>query len=176
MQSKTKNRHDGRFILMCVCITLLCATLISGHWASGVFARYSSDGTATDKAYVASFKVEALGEESRYLQLSLGGTARYAITVENQSEVTVDYSVVLAFDIEITDWLEITIDGNGPTRSDGRQLEWDNVGTLNVGDSEVLTLVITTSAAMPEQLAGADSDSYEDGFGFQPFVIFEQKN
>lgn len=74
-------------VLACV---LLCLTLISIHLTSGLYARYTTTATASDSARVARFEVEGTATEELKLDCR-AKNGEYIITVQNNSEVTVEY-------------------------------------------------------------------------------------
>lgn len=96
-------------------VVLLCAMLLSCHMMSGLYARYSATVMDSDNARVAKFDVTT---DCVYDDV----TEEYTLTITNNSEVTVAYTV------------SYTIDGlalpAGVTISFGSN---DNSGTLTQG-------------------------------------------
>lgn len=91
-------------IPMCAALVLLLLTIISIHLTSGLYARYTATGTASDSARVAKFDVKAdvqpaTDEDGNKME------DRFVLTVTNNSEVAVKYNVVIGF----TDPMSIAI-------------------------------------------------------------------
>ena len=81
-------------IPMLAALILLLLTMVTTHFTSGLYARYFSDGFGTDTAKVASFDVTCEVENL--------GNDIYSLTVINQSEVAVEYSIVVAMDAHLS--------------------------------------------------------------------------
>ena len=77
-------------IPMFTALILLLLTMVTTHYTSGLYARYSSTAYGTDAARVAKFDV------SFNLRDNEDGT--YTVTVNNNSEVSVKYSVIVEMD------------------------------------------------------------------------------
>lgn len=83
-------------IPMCAALVLLLLTMISIHLTSGLYARYTATGTASDSARVAKFDVKAdVQPEKDEHGNDIEG--RFTLTVTNNSEVAVKYNVVIGF-------------------------------------------------------------------------------
>lgn len=80
-----------------VAAVLLCLTLVSTYFVSGMFARYATSGQSSGNARVAKFSIEGSGISSQYLDASLSpGTDKdVPLIIENNSEVAVEYTVVV---------------------------------------------------------------------------------
>lgn len=85
-------------IPMCLAFVLLCLTLISMHFTSGLYAKYVSKGTGMDSARVAKFDVNdsmLVHGESVLLSKGFGTSIRpgtdsgVSFVIDNNSEVTV---------------------------------------------------------------------------------------
>lgn len=77
---------------------LLCLTLLSTHFTSGMMARYSTTVSGSDSARVAKFEVRQTGTFTQDLYLEdyyPGVTKTYTIVMENHSEVTVDCTLTV---------------------------------------------------------------------------------
>lgn len=102
-------------------ICLLCLTLLSAHFTSGLYAKYTSVVTTTDTARVASFRIDTdvdyvqLGiGDGQPLNFELGGAGEVTgvpipFYIESQSEVTVAYSVTAAFDVALPEYVSLTL-------------------------------------------------------------------
>ena len=73
-------------IPMFAALILLLLTMVTTHMTSGLYARYTASATASDSARVAKFDVT--GDVT-------GAGNVYYLTVNNNSEVAVEYSVVV---------------------------------------------------------------------------------
>ena len=97
-------------IPMCAALVLLFLTMLSIHLTSGLYARYTATSTASDSARVAKFDVTA------EVQPVDGKEGEFTLTVTNNSEVAVEYQVVVTLsdrlDAEIRNPADIT-EANG---------------------------------------------------------------
>ena len=96
-------------IPMFAALVLLLFTLITTHITSGLYARYTAAASGTTNVRVAKFNVlcdvaPVANEEGKY-----------TLTVTNDSEVSVKYSVV----VEMSDHLSAAIDGEKKTLAAG---------------------------------------------------------
>ena len=81
-------------ILLFVAGILFCLVLISTALLGGLFARYTTTSTDGDNARVAAFKVNVAGPENVTVKYGVNGdTGAYTLTIDNDSEVAVSYSV-----------------------------------------------------------------------------------
>lgn len=104
-----------------VALCLLCLTLLSAHFTSGLYAKYTSVVTAADTARVASFYIDTdvdyvqLGiDDDQPLAFELGGTGEITSVpipfyIESRSEVTVAYSVTATFDVALPEYVTLTL-------------------------------------------------------------------
>lgn len=76
---------------------LLCLALVSTYFVSDLFARYTTSDQSSDSARVAKFSIESSEILSQFIGVSLapGGTDERTFTVENNSEVDVEYTVTV---------------------------------------------------------------------------------
>lgn len=104
----SKPRHPGS-MMMRVAGALLCLVMLSTHLMGGLYARYTSGGWAEDEARVAKFEVEVTGASDNldpnkieaFYTKSGEGNNTYTITVANNSEVDVRYTLSATLDQEI---------------------------------------------------------------------------
>ena len=83
-------------IMMRAAGVLLCLVLFSVHLMGGLYARYTSGGFAEDEARVAKFDVNVEGASSAVAVTctqSKNDSMTYTITIENQTEVAVEYAL-----------------------------------------------------------------------------------
>lgn len=90
-------RNTKLNIPMCVACVLLCLTLVSIHFTSGLYARYTSADAGVDSGRIAKFDIKHSHYSfSEDLVLALApGTHVTEIEVYNKSEVTVDYTIMI---------------------------------------------------------------------------------
>ena len=96
-------------IPMCAALVLLFLTMLSIHLTSGLYARYTATSTASDSARVAKFHVTAA------VQPVDGKEGEFTLTVTNNSEVAVEYSI----EISLSDALSVTVDGTKKVPASG---------------------------------------------------------
>lgn len=89
-----RESHQPNWILYLAGV-LLCLTLISVHLTSGLYARYVSSASGEDAARVARFDVTEAGDlkTSFSALISPGETVKKTVTVKNNSEVAITYTV-----------------------------------------------------------------------------------
>ena len=119
-------------IPMCAALVLLLLTMISIHLTSGLYARYTATSTGSDSARVAKFDVTAMVDEAITLDCTdEDSTAECKITVTNNSEVAVRYSVTVVFKqvVNGTDVI-VQLDGKNVDNQVDQAMSFFNVGTL----------------------------------------------
>ena len=79
-------------IPLCAALILLTLTLITTHMTCGLYARYTSSATGSASARVAKFKVECVVAENTE---TTDVTNDFIVTVTNNSEVAVNYSLIV---------------------------------------------------------------------------------
>lgn len=86
-------------LLLRAALVLVCLVMLSFHMMSGLFAKYTATGQSSDSARVAKFDVAVTGPESDNVNISYTetgeGSGTYAITIVNNSEVAVEYTLQL---------------------------------------------------------------------------------
>jgi hypothetical protein len=87
-----------------ISLVLLCLVMLSFHLMSGLFAKYSSTGKATDSAQVAKFEVNLTGPAIGNVDVTwpegpeVNVPYSYTFTLQNNSDVAVHYSLELVAD------------------------------------------------------------------------------
>lgn len=93
-----KRKNPSRVnIPMCAAGVLLCLTLFSIHLTSGLYAKYTATATGSDSARVAKFEITTT-DDSKAISVTTGAAnndSEYTFTIENQSEVAVEYTLSL---------------------------------------------------------------------------------
>ena len=81
---------------------MLCLVLFSLYMTSGMFAKYATGGTSSGNGRVAKFSVTATDQgKSEYVfdqAAAQQPDGSYEVTIENDSEVAVRYTIILKFD------------------------------------------------------------------------------
>ena len=110
-----KSNIAPSFTVMHVALLLLCAVLLTAHATTGLYASYKSEASGSDSAHVARFDVTA---ECAYDE----ATDTYTLTIINNSEVTVEYSITYSVDgAALPNGIDIVFaHGNGGTLPQGR--------------------------------------------------------
>ena len=79
-------------------VVLLCALLCSVHLMGELYARYSTSVSGGDGARVAVFGIVCSSDDAnttKSLEIGSSETVSYVFTVENTSEVTIQYTILL---------------------------------------------------------------------------------
>lgn len=124
-------------LMIRVALILLCLVMISIHLMSGMYARYTTNGTGSDDARVAKFDVDITGDPVDLVVSCTENpqTGTYKITVDNISEVAVRYTISVTTDIAAG---SLYFDKSAVNAA----LDSNN-GTLSVNDSGTHTLTFT---------------------------------
>ena len=139
-----KNKRRSKVnIPMCAAAVILCLTLVSIHLTSGLYARYSTTSSGEDSARVAKFDVSAeISEDATISNANRSG--EYTISVHNNSEVAIEYRMILRFTI-LPKGISAALDGE-----DGSVLEnaikFETKNTLAPGESKTNHKLIFTVA------------------------------
>ena len=139
MPSRRRPLQAGEIVTR-VALLLLCLVMVSAYFTGGLLARYSSTAQSSDTARVAKFDVNVTGTPQNVeINASVSSSGVYHITITNQSEVAVQYTLSVSdisavhatFDqssgtlapgansashtltFEVTDWDSITKDMSG---------------------------------------------------------------
>ena len=89
----------GKRVLAALLVCTMLLTMISVHMTSGLYARYIATSTGSDSARVAKFDVDCT------LTAVDGVEGQYYLSVANQSEVAVRYSI----HVELDNHMNVTI-------------------------------------------------------------------
>ena len=139
-------------IVFRVGMLLLCAFLLSSHMMGGLYARYSTQATASDSIFVAEFSFkDDLSEQSLSIPISLkpGESIPTTINITNDGDVTIRYVAKIE---NLTDNLPIEDQTftseeivSGATRSFDLEIEWPkNDSSIEyMGKIDVLRVVVS---------------------------------
>ena len=133
-KSKTKKN-----IPMRVAAVLLCLTLFSTYFVSGLFARYSTSVQSGGHARVAKFSIQGGGAFTQSIEtvLSPGEEKGVSLIIENNSEVAVEYTITAA-----------NVTNNLPLRF---FLQKDGASEVDINNGTVFT---------DQQIPGSHTDKY----------------
>ena len=138
---------------------MLCLVLFSLYMTSGMLAKYTTGGNGKGNGRVAKFSVTATDAgENEYVfdQAAVQQPdGSYAVTVKNDSEVAVRYTIILKFDRAIPNYLTITPDENVTVSYDENDKK---VVMLTGGD-----LIPKSSAVTKTIKFGVNYDEFVDG-------------
>ena len=126
-----KQQHIKTPLVFRLGIVLLCAMLCTCHLMGGLYARYISSFTGSASVQVAVFGVSCSSSDngtSQSLEIGSSETVPYTFTVENTSEVTIEYTIEV---VNLPDG--VTVTGNSDTF------------TLGIGASQQHTLTFTAT-------------------------------
>lgn len=143
-------------IFMCLAAVLLCLTLFSMHLVGGLWAKYTASVSSSDGARVAAFHIKQTGTifEQITADVTPGKTQTVGLTIENRSEVAMEYT------------LKVTNVTNNIT-----PLKF----TLKPADDSTNTPAVTTeshengiSISSARQLPGEHTDKYSLNIVWEP--------
>lgn len=77
---------------------LLCLSLVSIYFVSGLFARYTASDQGSNNARAAKFSIEGSGVFTQPIEASLipGDTVDVDLIIQNNSEVAMEYTVTVS--------------------------------------------------------------------------------
>jgi len=92
-----KERSVKMNILMCTVAVLLCATLFSMHFVSGLYARYTTNTNYSNSARIAEFNITQEGTLFKTIEAEItpGETQSAQLTIINKSEVAMEYTLTV---------------------------------------------------------------------------------
>lgn len=119
---------------------LLCLTLISVYFVSGLFARYTTENTTGNSADVAEFSPAAsFVEDTWVFESDKLYYFDYQIKLTNPSEVDVDCSLEISFPDDMLNNAEFTFKGNTIKNNNGSTLQFGSIANLSSGDTAGIT-------------------------------------
>lgn len=153
-------------IPMFAALILLLLTMVTTHYTSGLYARYSSTAYGADTARVAAFDVSFV--------LTKNEDDTYALTVSNDSEVSVKYSII----VEMDPHLSVAI-GDDVKTIEGSEtfVTFENASWTLTPETEAEPLTLTFAVADWSGLTDPDQDEgsfTEVELGFKVRVAAEQ--
>lgn len=148
-----------------VAVLLLCLIMVTLSMTSGLLAKYAVYDEADDFARVAKFDVTvsnltaSTSKLSSFVDSDINSGAAYSFSVTSNSEVDVNYKVIVALNVtELPDWFgSILLDStvaptsHGYNSTSGRyEFVFENVGVFHSGRSSTAkhSFVIKTGAGV----------------------------
>ncbi|MBR6650128.1 MAG: hypothetical protein IKL36_01825 [Clostridia bacterium] len=131
-------------IPMCAACVLLCLTLFSIYFTSGLYAKYTARGNGSDDARVAAFDVKVAGNGADGVKVDCETISdTYVITVHNDSEVAVSYSMNVVLQdmdgIVANDAITATFDSDTGTLAPNSEITNTHTLTFTVKDWSAIT-------------------------------------
>ncbi len=112
-----KERNVKVNILMCIVAVLLCATLFSMHLVGGLYAKYTTSISDSDSVRVAAFSITQEGTIFQTIKADVkpGTTQSAELTIENNSEVAIEYTITVTNVTGNLAPLKFTLSADGDT-------------------------------------------------------------
>ena len=102
-----KSRKAKKGILIDVALLLLCLMCITACISSGILAKFASESGGNASARIAKFDVSAsLSGNGEPVVISGNEPPDYTVTVSNNSESVVSYSIILKFSGDVSDFIQ----------------------------------------------------------------------
>lgn len=162
-------------LLLRIAFVLLVLLVLSVHMMGGLFAKYSTEGSASDSAQVAKFDVVASGVSASDIDIGCitynADTGSFIFQVTNQSEVSVEYDVRLSYGHDIG-YLTASVDGQAEGWIDTSTQGFSNVGTLAPGESR--DHMITFKVNWDAFTMGASGSSASADIDFTVTIMVDQ--
>lgn len=136
-------------IPMCAAAVLLCLTMFSFHFTGGLYAKYISRGSGADSARVAAFKVETTGNAGDGIAVDCYSATSdtFTITVKNESEVAVHYTITVTVENAYKDAVKVDYDANSTGDLAVGAAAVDSTITFSVTDWKKITAAETGNTA-----------------------------
>ena len=136
-------------IVLRLAAVLLVLVMLSTSMVAGRYARYTATATASDSARVAKYAISVSSNSNENIALSDGVPASYSFSVTSESEVTVEYDLVIILSQEIPSGIDISVKYGDETKSltqTGNQYTARNIGTFSpLGGTHEYTLIFTAT-------------------------------
>ena len=160
LKNMNKKNHIYHLVILLVCLVVLTFNL-----TTGLFAKYVAYDSASDSARVAKFDVTvsdltaSTSKLSSFVDSDINSGAAYSFSVTSNSEVDVNYKVIVALNVtELPAWFSsIVLDASKTPTSQGYndtnsryEFVFENVGVFHAGQSSTAnhSFVIKTGAGV----------------------------
>lgn len=172
MRIKKERRKYSLFLL-----PLMCVTLFAGAMATGVtYSSYVTSFSGGDSAAVAKFDVDITIDKENITSVQNEEKAQIPLTIANNSEVTVEYDVVVTLpkalpENDVTgNSVVCSVNGQQGSVSDGGLTHTISAaGTIAAETSATATLVIGSQTVGASGISDLNSLTYE-GVTIQVYV------
>lgn len=121
---------------------LLVLVFLSFWLLSGLYAKYTTSDQTPHAARVAAFRVRASAKNSTLSmrEWNLTDDHTYELTIENDSEVAVSFTVRFRFQNPLPDGITVTLNDQKPDGTDGTEYVFEQAGNLGAGAKQILRL------------------------------------
>lgn len=145
--------------LMFLAGTLFCLVLITTSMMGGLFARYTTTGSGSDSARVAKWDVDVNGISDVNIEYGKSDSeGAYTFTVDNKSEVAVEYNVKVEILPAAPDFtIQVALEGQTLDTKNGQVLNFGVAGSVPIGEKKTCELVFSVKdwAEFTQQVNGS---------------------
>lgn len=132
-------------LMMRIAAVLLCLVMVSIHLMSGMYAKYTTNGSGNDDARVAKFDVNITGDaEAVVVDCAKSTDNVYSITIANTSEVAVSYTLAVT-------WNNTAVMGTFDETS-------GTLAALNDTDMRTLTFTVNDWSEITKTMTGENGE------------------
>lgn len=145
----TENRKPHMIVLRLAAV-LLVLVMLSTSMVAGRYARYVTTATASDSARVAKYDISVASPSPNSLTMSQDASVEYNFTVTSNSEVSVEYDLIITLPTALPSGVTVTLTGNGKNigLNPGTN-ECKNVGTFSPqGGTHTYTIIFAANEAI----------------------------
>lgn len=145
-------KRKGMPTVLSVALVLLCLVLVTAHFTTGMYARYTTRSKGDDTGRVASFKVSASSDQNGPVSIEAVGNRQgvYSLKLNNPGDVTVRYTANVVFDKSddagLFEPIEPLTGEIAPKGNVTREITFDMSGYLGGGAGNVPFTVVVTFA------------------------------
>ncbi len=128
-----------KYVFVCLLLMIVCCLPFT-------MTKYIQTNQSNSNAYVAKFDISITPSENNNLSIDLneGQTAStYSFTVTNNSEVNIDYDIVLTFKQALPQGISLALDGANYTSSSNSKIFTFGNKSLNIAGSKTHSLLFT---------------------------------
>ena len=90
-------KRKGMPTVLSAALVLLCLVLVTAHFTTGMYARYTTRSKGDDSGRVASFNVSATSGQTGPVTIGASKDGTYTLTVKNPGETAVRYKAEVKF-------------------------------------------------------------------------------
>ena len=108
------------------------ALILSSFFITKTFSKYTSNFSKNRNIEIAEWNVSATIPDSNINLIAGNNTELYTITVNSESEVGTNYSIVIS---NIPANVQVALDNNNFINATGGQVEFNNAGSINANAS-----------------------------------------